>query len=202
MVVDRRLFLSFVLGLTFGCGPNIIGELDQVRTDGVSIFHLRLFTTSTVHLPPTTGIAGWDAICSARASAAGLTREYLAVVSNATTSAASRFSLDAPISVVLGDSSIQIASGLSHFWNASSAPLYVAPHYDEYGTIIVSGLGAVATGSTAAGLSNTEHCQSWSTNAGTQWVRSGSMDLLDGQFLSLISTQCSLTVHRVYCLSQ
>lgn len=149
----------------------------------------RVFVTSTTTDGAFGGIAGADAICAARASAAGLTGSYVAFLADATTTAVSRLGgsrgwvrLDgAPVA----DAPTALATGAIIF----------PPRLDEFGTDL--GNVVVWTGSNW-GATVADRCLDWTSN---QAVDDGGTTR--AQYASSVASSskraCSLQ-HHLMCM--
>jgi hypothetical protein len=159
----------------------------------------RVFVTSTRHEGNLGGIAGADAVCAARAGAAGLRGTFRAWLSDDTSSPATRF-VHAPFAYVLLDGTELAASwsdlvggGLSHHINVT-----------ELGTT-ADGLGTVWTrtlpNGDAASFPLGPDCRGWTEGSpnqfGTNGQHQGSLSLWS--FLGASSCNARL---RLYCFQQ
>lgn len=75
---------------------------------------------------------GADETCQGLAATAGLAGSFLSVLSDSTTDAASRFTINAPIYNTFGQ---QVASNSANLWSGS---LLNAVRYDESGNVVTS----------------------------------------------------------------
>jgi hypothetical protein len=159
----------------------------------------RVFVTSTRHEGNLGGVAGADAICAARADAAGLRGSFLAWLSDDLSSPSTRFSR-APFPYVLLDGTPVAAS-----WNELTSQ-GLEHHIDvtELGGR-ADGLGTVWTrtlsNGEAASFPLGPDCGGWTTSAstafGTNGQHQGSLELWS--FLGASSCNARL---RLYCFQQ
>lgn len=160
------------------------------------------FVTSTTQNGNLGGLPGADAICQARAAAAGLPGPYMAWLSNGTDSPASRFTR-ATVSYALVDGSV-IAS---NFDDLVSGTLDSALNKTETGQTVTGGVGnpAVWTNTLPTGLSKgadaNSDCANWSAAAVNQGVTgdpgSATATWTEGPFLAVCSG-----LNRLYCFQQ
>ena len=116
---------------------------------------LQVFITAGTYLAGGLGgLSGADAICQTEAGTAGYAGTYKAILSDATTSAASRLTLSYPIVNAHGGSTVSAVN----LWNGSLTNYILNPSG--------SGVNYVATGSTTNGSISTGHtCTSWTSTS-------------------------------------
>lgn len=144
-------------GGTFDC--ELVVAADVTVRGAFTATPNRVFVTSTTTDGAFGGIAGGDAICEARATAVGLTGDFIAFVSDTTTSATSRLSTSRGWVRVDG---APFADAPAAFANAD---LIFPARLDEYGNDV--GDEPIFTG-TDWGASATKHCLDWTSNLGTE----------------------------------
>ena len=158
----------------------------------------QVFLTSTRHNGNLGGVAGADAICQARAGAAGLSGTYLAWLSDDSLSPASRFTR-ASTPYVLTNGTV-VAGDWSDLTDGS-----IAHHIDltELGTT-VTGIKTVWTRTSPNGTQPSSlgpDCQSWTTASSSQHGTNGQFEgaLSDWSFIG--TTTCNAPL-RIYCFQQ
>ena len=154
----------------------------------------RVFATSTVHSGALGGLAGADAICQARADAAGLGGTFKAWLSDAATNAASRLT-HAFADYVLVNGTL-IAQG----WSDLADGLLLHPlDTDELGASVTGGAWTNTTlHGGIAGLS----CTSWTSTTIDENGRRGSVVATNATWTDTgVSVDCSRMLH-LYCFEQ
>jgi hypothetical protein len=157
----------------------------------------KVFVTSTTTTGNLGGLAGADAICAARASAAGLPGTYKAWLSDATTSVATRFA-QAAVPYVLLDGT-QIAAD----WTAlTSGTIQHAIDVDETGATITGPVQGAYTNTTAAGniASAVETCTDWTVATGGS-PGIGAATATNGTWTTGTTSDCVGPL-RLYCFEQ
>lgn len=203
----KNLFIMF-FGLAFlsACGVESNSNDD---IDGVPRGDHRIFVTSGTYTGIQIGGAdGADTICQGLAEAAGLSKEYKAIVSveevsgNDNTGAVnSRLNLSGAIYKVdaAGETTLIVAQP-SDLWtagNVSSSGLLDTIDYDEEGTPVSR---LVWTGSNSdGGMAPSSHCSNWSVNTGSGFY--GNTTATDGEWIESLSADCSES-YSLYCISQ
>lgn len=149
------------------------------------------FVTSTSHNGNLGGLAGADAICKARASAAGLAGSYRAWLSTSTTNAITR--LGSARGWVRTDGK-PLVDSLS---DLTTGKLIHPLRYDETGTDV--GHVRVTTGTKPDGtVATSELCSNWTSATGTTYTTQGSSAGLAGMFTTIGGQLCS-SAARLYC---
>lgn len=176
---------------------------------GSSGGYVRIFVTSTTYDGNLGGIAGADAKCQARATAASLTGTWKAIISDSTTSAKSRmthrlkpvFNLAGELvwnpSIPLMVSNDSVTSTGTPPWGAA-AFIGNAPEITELGTLVSGTVYAwTGTSPTTGGAHGTNHCSNWTTTAATGAF--GSSTSITTAW-ALASTGTCTQSYRLYCL--
>lgn len=181
---------ALVVAVLAGCGragfdPNSCIDAIVVPAD-----YNVAFVTSTLQVPTTFGgdLAGADALCNARAGAAGLTGTYIALLSNSTTAARDRLTgsrgwvrsdgkplLDRPEDIAAGKMFVPLAT-------------------DEFGNTAPA--DDVATGTLTDGTPSNNDCAGYSSAA--SMITAGTLRGTSFNWLSNASSPCSAQM-RVYC---
>ena len=154
---------AWFAGWTGKCGGNFECRFDASGDVTIqaefSPLPNRTFVTSTTTDGAFGGIAGADAICSARATAAGLTGNFVAYVSDSTATATSRLASSRGWVRVDG---APFADAPTAF---SNGQVVFPIRFDEYGNDL--GTVTVFTG-TAGGTAAPKHCLDWTSNLATE----------------------------------
>lgn len=151
----------------------------------------RVFATSTFHTGSFGGLAGADAICAARAAAAGLSGTFMAWLSASDGAPATTFTMAAvPYALVTGT---VVASDWADLVDGA---LMHAIDRDENGNLVG---GDVWTGTDPSGSAVPATCTDWSTTSGTG--QCGSSGAADTAWTAVLIPPCSFTL-RLYCFEQ
>ena len=163
------LILSFIT--IASCGQ--VTDFDD--QDGISSGEHRIFISSANYTGNLGNFSGADEKCNNLASAAGLSRNYIAVISTSASSAAARMDLTGPIFMVdTQGNKILVSSSESDLF--SGANLVNDITLTELGTSRIN--GSVWTGSSdAGGTSISGHCENWTSSSASKSARAG--DLAD-----------------------
>ena len=159
---------------------------------GPSAFN-RAFVTSTTHVPGSLGgTAMADAICNARASAAGLSGTYVAWLSSSSSNVATR--LGSASGWVRTDGRPFAASREDLFAGRLLHPLEV----DQTGALVtLTDQGVVATGTSMSGTTTGSTCSDWTSTAGQ--AGGGRLDSsLRGWTVGFLPSCANPS--RIYCL--
>ncbi len=184
-------------GLADCNGNNVPDICDVTLADGVAANEHRVFVTSTTHNGNLGGLAGADAICQTLADAAGLTLDYVAIMSDSTTDANDRITLNGgPIYIFDSQGTRYAVKANGNLWDGQN--LNRAINLSENGSPVSA---SVWTGTQVNGTRAMHHCDTWtdelgdyvgqrgsSISSGTQWI--------DGGF-----TNCAILT-SLYCVSQ
>ena len=209
--VERMLMKRLSLILAFlvlgGCQPEALRvfttDSDSSRagcttSDGLCEEDYRIFVSSSSSNSNLGGLAGADATCAALATAEGLTRNYIAILSTGAVDAIDRITGTGKVYMFVGASSyVQIKDSWANLWVDGPD---VAVSYDETATVIGAPL-STHSGTTLAGVDNGSTCSDWggtagmtkygaATAAGTTWIDSG-----------VAGTMC-VSAKRIYCISE
>lgn len=175
--------------------------------------YARFFVTSTTYDGNLGGLAGADAKCQARATAASLGGTWKAILSDSTTNAYARMKFRTkPVYDLAGRLLWNPSKEISYFNGANaivypppfSAPggmdgytvLATYPYTTELGSTTSSAevwTGSSHKGEVVAGY----HCTDWSSTAGTAWV--GNTGFVTTSWMYYTTRACS-TTYRLYCL--
>jgi hypothetical protein len=159
---------------------------------------LQVFTTTNLYTASGFGgLSGADTICQSEANTAGYAGTYKAILSDDSTSAASRLTLSYPVANAYNGSTVSA----SNLWNGTISTQILTPagtNSTGNGNWVFSGTnadGSAATGST---------CSNWTTTAGFNNMRgaSNSSSNSSGQWIAQSSsTACNLAL-PFYCIQQ
>ncbi len=167
------------------CTSNVCDTADRV-----------VFVTSTTYDGNLGGIAGGDAKCQARATAAGLYGTFKALLADGTTNSKTRLAAS-PGRYVRVDG-VAIANDDASFWsNVHLAGISV----EEMGTNV--GSVNVHTGSDALGVGGPANnsCLDWSTNAAGNIGMRGVTSATNNSWINQSQQACNLQNH-LYCVRQ
>jgi hypothetical protein len=142
---------------------------------------------------PATGLSGADALCNARATAAGRSGTFHALLATSSQSAASRIPTSGVpyvrsdgVVVALHDADLLLALP------KMEAPLDRAADASPYGDVAASG---AANPTMPAGM----NCSNWTTNAASQMTMVGSPFFMGSSFFMGYSLPCNSSL-GIYCL--
>lgn len=154
-----------------------------------------VFLTSTGHTGALGGLAGADAICQARATAAGRPGTYRAWLSDTTGSPSTRFTQSAGPYVLVNGTTI------ANNWADLTDGTLAAPiNVTELGTVVGPPI-AVFTGTRPNGTADPfDHCQNWTMAAVGAGV-GGSVIDTDARWTAFALFGCS-DMRRLYCFQQ
>lgn len=145
----------------------------------------RVFVTSTATNGAIGGVAGGDAICAARATAANLSGTFIAFLSDSTSNAASRVASSRGWVRIDG---APVADAPTAFGNGK---LVYPPRLDEYGNDLGSVL--VFTGNDAGAVA-TATCLDWSSSSPTEYGR-GSLSQFAARLTNGWDDTCDAQAH-------
>jgi hypothetical protein len=149
-----------------------------------------VFVTSTTYNGNLGGLAGGDAACQTRATAAGLPGTFRAWLSTNAVSAGSRFvHSTGPYRLVTGTT---IADDWS---DLTDATLAAAIDRTEIGTQVPS---LVWTGTDASGQTTGSTCVDWTSSSSASIARIGSAAATDSGWTSTNNDSCTNS-YRLYC---
>jgi cysteine-rich repeat protein len=154
----------------------------------------RVFVTSTTQAPSTLGgLSGADAICQARADAAGVAGTYVAWLAVTGVAASTR----------LGSARGWVRMDGRPFVDTIDDLVNRGPWYpiglDEMGSDLTAGLSArFVTGTVAGGAPHSETCADW-TGSGKSLVRGGMVDMGAINWTTFVSSDCTNDGWRLAC---
>lgn len=182
--------MNYTLRLTAtdGAGNSAYDEMVLTWQDGNHI----AFMTSTTFGGNLGGLAGADASCQARATAAGLSGTYKALLSTSTVDAASRVTVVAPI---MGTDGVKIADDQADLWDGT---LDAAISHTEFGSFVNY---YAFTGSTSAGLKVASYmCSDWTSTTGN--AQHGITQSATSTWVAYANDwACASVGAHLYCLS-
>lgn len=197
----KKIVCASLLCLTMvSCGsPDGTSE----DTDGLGLANHRIFVTSTTHSGNLKGtedsaVVGADKICDERKRAAGLTREYKAIISVPGQQASSRLNITGEIYIFTGaETKLLVAANEADLWAADDDPLLNAINIDEaYNSVAGQ---KVWTGTNLNGGLANDHCNGFTSTTGSAWY--GLASSKDGQWTESDTDPCTNS-YRIYCISQ
>lgn len=190
------LFFTSLILVACG-GPDNTPE----EEDGVSPGEHRIFITSNTFDGNMSGLTGADQNCKDRAEAAGLTKDYKAILSDGTNSAASRLVFSGAIYLVHGSNKDKIADSNTALFSADTTNFSYQINRDENGSLITA--KEVWTGSSVEdGTSGTDNCTNWTSNSGAVDGEYGTNDSVDGTWIGNTSAKACSDSKHLYCISQ
>ncbi|MDQ3369520.1 MAG: hypothetical protein M3680_29175 [Myxococcota bacterium] len=150
-------------GSVIGDGTTGTGDGTGGNTDGPPSTDANfMFVTSTQQAPAAFGgLAGGDAVCQARASAAGLPGTYVAYLSTSTVNARDRIASARGWIRTDGNAFADDVASLF------SGVVFYPPAVDENG-VLIGATAVVATGSNASGNLGDANCGNWTVASGTR----------------------------------
>jgi hypothetical protein len=152
-----------------------------------------------------TGVAAGDAVCQARATAAGLSGTFVAWLSDSTTDAYCHVQgYTGTVALNCGQSSLPVAAGPwvrtdgSPFADTidklvNNGQVYAPVRYDETGTLVTNFFYFTGTASSGAATANT--CSDWTDSTNSSNTTFGSSDGTTYFWTSYGDTDCSVTDH-------
>jgi hypothetical protein len=153
-------------GACSGTGPSCNVTITGATSVGATFSPFnKVFVTSTTSTGAFSGLAGGDAICQARATAAGLTGTYRAYLSSSTTDARDRLVKPGTTTPARGwvrTDGLPFADQPSDLATGSTSRVYYPARLGESGTVVD---GNVLTGSGSLGLKTTDTCGDWTLTA-------------------------------------
>jgi hypothetical protein len=156
----------------------------------------RVFQTSTTYNGNMGRLSGADALCAARASAAGLSGSWVPWLSDEGTDALSRITDVSPWYLV--DGSAVAVSSLASLSNAASV---ITITKDEFGAD-VSGVSPVWTGTLTSALkSAAQTCNNWANSGTVMTGASGVNNGAAGTWVNNTNDACN-QVRALYCFEQ
>jgi hypothetical protein len=160
----------------------------------------RVFVTSTQHAGNLGGLAGADAICQARAAAAGLPGTYLAWLSDATQSPATRFPTQSA-----GEYRLVNGTKVADGWaDLTSGDLDAPINVTETGGAVGGPPGAwtnTQPNGTVAVPDSQSTCSNWTTDPFDSLARVGSTFFSDARWSALGDIGCVNESH-LFCFQQ
>jgi hypothetical protein len=200
----KNLIILISVSIIFtSCGG---ADNDTVEIDGVLPGEHRVFITKNGSIEADfnssglSGLAGADRLCDTYAQAAGLTKDYKAILSDNDATAKSRLIFTGSVYTVTGSIKTQVAESSVELWNSDTVDILSKIDWDEDGTSVSS--GNVWTGTTSSGTSDPNNCDNWTdvtstfkggygdvNQTGQTWIEDG------------LGQSCALTAH-LYCISQ
>ena len=190
--------LVFILLQSCGEVANTASDSDGVASD-----EHRVFVTSTTHTGNLGGISGANSICNTRADAAGLTRNYEAILSDDSVAADSSQGLSFVGAIYIVDSSNEktlVAGSGSDLWSADTSALTQQINVDENGNTILS-TTSTWTGTNSDGGSQTDNCSNWSSSSSSDDGEIGDTSSTIGDWVEGGTATCNQSL-RIYCVSQ
>lgn len=153
----------------------------------------KIFTTSTTYQGGFGGLSGGDIKCQARATAAGLSGNWKAILSDSNTSAASRlnFSGTGVIKNVHG-------YGITNTMTIWSGSIFFTNNYDEFGDEITS-VFYTWTGTTPSGGKASNNCTNWTASGTGVTGVQGSVGATDYAWIALSTNTCN-QIRRLMCI--
>jgi hypothetical protein len=183
------------------CANDAACSIGAFCRGGVCVRGKRVFVTSTSTTGNIGGLAGADAICAARATAAVIPGTFRAWLSTATVSAASRFTqATVPYYRRAGGNIVLLAQNWAALTaNSNTVPGQIA--FDENGVFVSAN---VWTGTSTTGTSAVPTCVDWTSVSGPSGGRQGvsapqPQDI--GWWTNQGTTACS-QANRLYCFEQ
>jgi List-Bact-rpt repeat protein len=187
---------SYTVGQTFPMGSADV-TLYAINTP-VKLVFLTKNTGGFTSNPPV-GAAGGDAGCLSYASSAGLTGNWMAWLSDATTSPSTRFTQSAVPYVTLDGTVIA-----NNWAQLTSGTLQNAIMHDENGAAVAASYvwtGTNVNGAAIIGISGND-CNNWTTSTSSYTAAVGYSSNSNSLWTSDITYGCQNTNVRLYCFQQ
>lgn len=187
-------------GTTTNCESSCTTHTDCVdgafcTTGGTCMIARIVFTTSTTTKGNIGGLSGADAMCQARAVAAGLPGTYKAWLSDSNNSAANRLThSNVPYAFVNGTA---IAANWADLVDGTiGSPFRIT----EFGDQVPGNLPLTSTTETGA-ANGPEYCSNWTSTTGTVWTGQSDQTGSFWTYAQSNSNNCNV-LHRLYCMQQ
>jgi hypothetical protein len=200
--IMKKILIIISASIIFiSCGG---ADNNTVDIDGVRPTEHRVFITKAGTIKgdfsssSTTGLAGADELCNTYADAAGLTKDYKAILTDGTNTAKDRLVFTGAIYTVTGSEKRKVADSSVELFNADTVPLLSKIDWDEDGMSVSS--GNVWTGSNTDGTNDGAHCTNW-TDATTGTGNAGDVNETGQKWIDNNPLACTSTAH-LYCISQ
>lgn len=201
----KNIPLLFCVSLSFlvSCGGEVTNGTGV--SDGVKNSDFRIFVSSEKYSGDLGGRNGADDKCNQLAKAAGLEREYIALISDASSDVKGRITLTAgAVHVFRGASdSLLVADSFDELWDGKDLKSKIS--YNEKFELLTAANGGKQeypwTGSDSDGAKTTDNCQGW-TSANSSfngWI--GHTDSLGSDWVESSASACHNT-RNIYCISR
>lgn len=174
--------------------PN--GKVSNVASF-VFIDHARVFASSTTTRGNIGGIAGGDALCQARADAAGISGSFIAWLSDGSSSPATRLAHDPGLSYRLPDDTVVA----DDFADLTDGTIDAAIGLDELGNPLPSGAFVYTSTKTDGPYDGPQDCEGWTTSASGPVGRRGDPSLTDAGWTRSGISACVPQYH-LYCFHE
>jgi len=201
--MKNLLILLFVLSFVTSCGSEDESASD---TDGLGVNDHKIFITASIYDGNFNGVTGADDACAAAATAANLSRDYMAIISDDNYNAKDRLTnlnINNPVYVVDGSGNTTlIVAAASDLWDADTTNILNLINRTAAGNILSD--VKIWTGSDIDGTLSPSNCNDFSSNESDGSVVGdyGDNSKTDGQWLaSGTGVTCNNTYH-LYCISQ
>jgi len=176
---------------------NVDCECHSGSCDGGSCRH-RVFVTSDQHSPDFGSLSSADTKCDDIASNAGLKGNWRAVLSDSSTDATSRITVDAAVDELDGD---EVAGDASDFWSDShSEDLDIA---EDQSNLSNCGDGCdddhVWTGTTTSGTGQGNYCGDWTSTNSNATAGTGDAGRTNSEWVEETTEPCDKQLH-LYCI--
>jgi hypothetical protein len=189
-----RVFIA-VVAFYSGCSAQVVGSTADLsnQSDGLSNSVHRMFTTQAKYAANFGSPNQADLLCKAQAQAAGLTRDYRAIVGNSEQRPFDRFQSQAAVKIYSASLGfLDLAPSLIDVLNGGN--LDRAPWFDQYGATYSSFDTCVWTG-----FDPVNTCSDWSSTSLAE-SGSGGDSWYPGSWLESCPSACSV-LRRFYCIS-
>ena len=192
--ISKKLSIIFAASRMASCGSPAGGS----PVDGVSTGEHRVFVTSQQKNGNLGGLAGADSLCQSSAIAAGLSRTYKAIMSDATTNAKDRLSLLGAVYIFESATSRQKVVDLGvDLWDSTLLrPIDRDESFNNYSGQVWSGTQSEGT----VGIAT--NCNSWASNSSGVSGTVGDSAFSDDRYIELGVDQTCDSVRPIYCISQ
>lgn len=192
--ISKKLSIIFAASIVASCGSPAGGS----PVDGITTGEHRVFVTSQQKNGDLGGLAGADSLCQSSATAAGLSRTYKAIMSDATTNAKDRLSLLGAVYIFDSATSRQKVVDLGvDLWDSTLLrPIDRDENFNNYSGQVWSGTQSEGT----VGIAT--NCNSWTSNSSGVSGTVGDSAFSDDRYIELGMDQTCDSVRPIYCISQ
>lgn len=182
-------------------------ELEPGMSDGIDLAHKRIFVTKNTYTPTQiNGLSGADAICRQSAQVAGLSRNYVAILSDSSHDFyGDRVpqSTSGKVYLVSGSIKTLVSETFAGLFSADITSLLSPVNIDQDGNVVSGEMGVYtgtyADGSRVGDADPSVSCSDWTSSSGESYI--GDAGSVSEGFLYNNDSGC-VDGRRIYCISQ